>query len=120
MAYTKILLDTNAYLRLSKSVRPLLAEPFGEKQYALFLHKEIQIELNRSSRIKNKFYWLKEKEYVEERKKIITTTRKEKEEIEKTYDFVWEFQNDENLELSREDIYCIAAAKCLRNYVSYR
>jgi len=34
-ATTPVLLDTNAYLRLAKRVRPLLGVPFGQKRYVL-------------------------------------------------------------------------------------
>src|SRR5690606_23086462 len=105
MPYTRILLDTNTYLRLGNSIRPLLGVPFGEKQYALYLHKEIQHELNRSSRIKTKFYWIEQAEHIEERKKLISCSNKEKAEIEKAYDFVWAQQRDSGYDLAREDIY---------------
>ncbi|MGK9369702.1 PIN domain-containing protein [Melioribacter sp. Ez-97] len=110
MAFTKILLDTNAYLRLGNSIRPLLSDPFGTEQYALFIHKDLQKELNRSYRIQTKYYWLDQQEYREERKKIINTSKAEKARIDKTYDFIWDYQNDEGLSLSREDILCIAVA----------
>lgn len=114
MAYTRILLDTNTYLRLSKSIKPLLGKPFGKLQYALYLHKEIQLEIDRSNRIKTKFFWLEQEEYKNERKKILTTTKNEKNEIEIAYDYVWQSQKDNGYNLSREDIYCIATALILK------
>ena len=108
MAQSKILIDTNVYLRLGKSINPLLGIPFGDQKYALYLHKEIQIELNRSNRLENKFYWTEEEEYKKNRRKIITTSNEQKKEIEDTYNHIWEYQKDNKLGLSREDIYCIA------------
>jgi len=113
MAYTKILLDTNTYLRLGNSIRPLLGAPFGKENYALFLHKEIQTELNRSSRLKNKFYWVNQEEHIKERKKIITLSKIDKKNIDDIYEFIWNYQNENNYNLSREDIYCLATALAL-------
>ncbi len=113
MAYTKILLDTNTYLRLGNSIRPLLNDPFGENKYSLFIHKELQLELDRSSRIQNKFYWINEEEYVHERKNVISSSKKEKAEIDNAYDFIWNYQKDNGYSISREDIYCISASYIL-------
>jgi len=43
MAQTKILLDTNTYLRLAQSMHPLLGIPFGKNEFTLYIHKEIEI-----------------------------------------------------------------------------
>lgn len=114
MPYTRIILDTNTYLRLGNSIKPLFGIPFGDKQYALYLHKEIQHELNRSSRIKTKFYWIEQEENIKERKKVITCSNKDKAEIEKAYDFIWAHQKDVGYDLAREDIFCIAYAYVLQ------
>lgn len=113
MAYKKILLDTNSYLRLGNSIRPLLNNPFGEDKYSLYIHKELQLELDRNSRIQNKFFWINEEEYLEERKNVITCSRKEKAEINTAYDFIWRYQKDNGYSISREDIYCISVAYVL-------
>jgi hypothetical protein len=103
MPYKEILLDTSSYLRLAKSIHPLLGRPFGKEKYALYLHKEIQYELNRSSRLKSKFSWIEQDEYKEERKKIISVSKKEAADIDLTYDYIWEYQKENEMGLSRED-----------------
>lgn len=113
MAYKKILLDTNSYLRLGNSIRPLLNTPFGVEEYSLYIHKELQLELDRNSRFQNKFYWINEDEYLEERKNVITCSRKQKKEIDDSYDFIWRYQKDNGYSISREDIYCISSAYVL-------
>ena len=40
MPQRKLLLDTNAYLRLARSVHPLLFSDFGEDRICLYLNNE--------------------------------------------------------------------------------
>ncbi|GBD90611.1 hypothetical protein BMS3Abin04_01328 [bacterium BMS3Abin04] len=110
MPQIKILLDTNTYLRLAKSIHPLLGIEFGKEKFTLYIHKEIEIELNRSSRLQNKFNWMEQDEYRQNRKKKLIIKKSKQEEIENTYDYIWEYQKEQKLNLSREDIYCIATA----------
>ena len=49
MPQTKILLDTNTYLRLAQSIHPLLGNPCGKENYTLYIHKEIDIELKEAA-----------------------------------------------------------------------
>lgn len=39
---TLVLLDTNAYLRLAKRVRPLLGKKFGQKDYVLTILRDVE------------------------------------------------------------------------------
>lgn len=110
MSQTKLLLDTNTYLRLAQSIHPLLGTPFGKTNFTLYIHKEIETELNRSSRLQTKFYWIETEEYKVNRKKRLNIAKPLQKEIENTYEHIWEFQKDEKLGLSREDIYCIATS----------
>jgi len=110
MPQTKILLDTNAYLRLAQSIHPLLGNSFGNENYTLYIHKEIDIELKRSSRLQTKFYWIEQEQYIQNRKKRLVLSRQKQAEIENTYYHIWQYQKDSRLSLSREDIYCIATA----------
>ena len=45
MPQSKILVDTNSYLRLAKSIRPLLFVPFGDKEYCLYILSELNEKL---------------------------------------------------------------------------
>lgn len=42
-----VLLDTNAYLRLAKRIRPTVGLKFGQKQYVLTIHQAVEDEVNR-------------------------------------------------------------------------
>ncbi len=110
MPQSKILLDTNAYLRLAQSIRPLLGVPFGKKQYTLYIHRRFEEEFGKSHRLKTKFYWAKAQEYIDNRKKRLQLSQQDKNEIEHTYEFIWVFQHEQEFGLSRIDIYCIATA----------
>lgn len=54
---TLVLLDTNAYLRLAKRVRPLLGKKFGQKDYVLTILKDVEDEVRRSPRLQHQFPW---------------------------------------------------------------
>lgn len=110
MGQTKILLDTNTYLRLAQSIHPLLGNYFGKEKYTLYIHKEIDVELKRSGRLQTKFYWIKQEQYIQNRKKRLVLSRLKQTDIENTYEHIWQYQKDSGLPLSREDIYCIATA----------
>ena len=108
MGQTKILLDTNTYLRLAQSIHPLLGIQFGKKKLTLYIHKEIEIELKRSPRLQSKFTWIWQEEYVDNRKKRFVISKQKQADIEITYEHIWQYQKDSGLSLLREDIYCIA------------
>jgi len=110
MGQTKILLDTNTYLRLAQSIHPLLGIQFGKEKLTLYIHKEIEIELKRSPRLQSKFTWIWQEEYVANRKKRFVISKQKLADIENTYDHIWQYQKDHELNLSKEDIYCIATA----------
>lgn len=110
MRQTKLLLDTNTYLRLAKSIHPLLGKPFGKSKFTLYIHDKIERELSRSPRLLTKFSWIEENEYILNRKKKLTLSKIEREQIEFTYEHIWEFQKEIEYNLSLEDIYCIAAS----------
>lgn len=97
MAYTQILIDTNSYLRLAQNIHPLLGQPFGEEKYALYILPEVNVELNRSSRLKHDFFWVNDPSWKENRKKILQLNKKIKQEIKSTYDFMWAYVTEEIL-----------------------
>ena len=56
-ATTLVLLDTNAYLRLAKRIRPLLGVPFGQKGYVLTILADVEDEVHASGRLRYRFPW---------------------------------------------------------------
>lgn len=61
------LLDTNAYLRLAKRIRPLLGIEFGHKQYVLTVLKQVEDEVFRNPRLKFLYPWFTETDLSTER-----------------------------------------------------
>ncbi len=77
-----VLLDTNAYLRLAKRVRPVLGVVFGQKGYVLTIHKAIEDEVHRNPRLKAKYPWFEDHQFTDERlAKQIRLTADEKQTI---------------------------------------
>jgi len=54
---TLVLLDTNAYLRLAKRVRPMLGVKFGQKNYVITILEDVEAEVRRSPRLRFKYPW---------------------------------------------------------------
>lgn len=70
MPQTKLLLDTNAYLRLAYTFHPLLFVSFGGKKYTLYVIEDFQKEFNRQSRLKRKFPWVNKNQFKKKQDKI--------------------------------------------------
>ena len=64
---TLILLDTNAYLRLAKRIKPLLGVSFGQKGYVLTILKDVEDEVHTSARLQELFPWFDNSPLKEER-----------------------------------------------------
>lgn len=64
---TFVLLDTNAYLRLAKRVRPMLGIAFGQKNYVLTILKDVEDEVHRSGALKFRFPWFDAEDLAAER-----------------------------------------------------
>lgn len=108
MAQSKILLDSNSYFRLAKSIHPLLDTLYGDNNYCLYVLKELDDEFDRSKRLKNKFDWVDEDEYITNRKKRLTTSKQDKRSISITFDMLWDYKIENCLGVSRVDIQCLA------------
>ncbi len=60
-----ILLDSNAYFRLARSIRPLLSQSFGDPPpYVLKVLEDLYKEFARNPRLTSKFHWVADSEYV--------------------------------------------------------
>lgn len=90
----KILLDSNSYFRLAWSIHPLLSVEFGEDRNCLYVCHEMEHEYKRSNRLKNRFHWVMEAEFIENRKRKISISRAEREEIPSTVEFLLAFVLD--------------------------
>jgi hypothetical protein len=109
MPQSKILVDTNTYLRLAKTIRPLLFVPFGTNEYCLYILPELNKELA-SHKLQSKFHWITEAEFDENRKHFPAIGRKQKKSIEQTFDYLWDHVQTELPGPSRVDALYIAYA----------
>lgn len=58
MAQTPVLLDSNVYFRLARSVHPLLNQEFGEHRYCLYVIPDLDAEFRKNPRLRSKFHWV--------------------------------------------------------------
>ncbi|MFW5431868.1 MAG: hypothetical protein ACKE5M_03120 [Methylophilaceae bacterium] len=64
---TLVLLDTNAYLRLAKRIRPLLGEPFGEGNHTATILRDVENEVHRNSNLAFYYPWFDDEDLANER-----------------------------------------------------
>ena len=113
MAQSKILLDTNSYLRLAKSIHPLLFKCFGPEDYCLYVLKELDEEVSRNRRLKSKFAWVDEHGFRENRQTRLTVSKDQKRDISLTEDLLWDHVIHELHGPSRIDCRVLAHASVL-------
>jgi predicted nucleic acid-binding protein len=109
MPQSKILVDTNAYLRLAQTIRPLLSVIFGDNKYCLYILPELNKELE-VHKLQNTFYWVTEDEYIQNRLHFPNISRKQKTAIDQTFEHLWDHVQTELQGPSRVDALYIAYA----------
>lgn len=97
MPQSKILVDTNAYLRLDKTIRLLLFVPFGDNEYCLYILPELNDELA-GRKLQSKFPCVDEEEFTENRKCFPQIGKKQKKSIQQTFEYVWDHVQTERPE----------------------
>jgi hypothetical protein len=91
MPQSKILVDTNSYLRLAQNIRPFLATEFGPDPSCLYVLAETGAEIEASHRLTHKFFWALEDEHVQERKSSPSISRAQKKLMTEAFSYIWEF-----------------------------
>ena len=77
-----MLLDTNAYLRLAKRIKPMLGVKFGQKEYQLTILRDVENEVHSSPKLRFHYPWFDDAELAAERlAKVIRLTEDEKAQI---------------------------------------
>lgn len=109
MARTHILVDTNTYLRLARSIRPLLGLEFGEAPYCLTIIPGLNGELT-GRRLLSKFPWVEEAEYVAERGYFPQLSKLQTKNIARGFDVIWDYVTSDFPGPSRVDVRYIAYA----------
>ena len=114
MQQRKLLLDTNAYLRLARNIHPLLFVEFGVDRICLYLIEEFEQEFTRSRRLRSKFPWIDESEFRDNRQVRLQIGRKQKREIETAIDFIDDQADANALGVSSVDISALGHAYVLQ------
>ncbi|WP_156188706.1 beta/alpha barrel domain-containing protein [Acinetobacter indicus] len=109
MPQSKILVDTNAYLRLAKTIRPLLFVTFSNNEYCLYILPELNNELG-NHKLQSKFPWVSEEEFESNRKHYPTISRRQQKAIATTFEYVWDYVQTECPGPSKVDARYIAVA----------
>ena len=110
MPQSKILVDTNSYLRLARGIHPLLFQTFGDDDYCLYVLPELNEEFEKSARLQHKFAWANEEDYAQNRKHYPKSGKKQHKEIEQAYDFIWGYITTDVPGPSRVDARYLAHA----------
>jgi hypothetical protein len=105
-----VLLDSNAYFRLAKSIHPLLAVTFGEPPpYSLFVLRVLDEEYFGSARLRTKFDWVSKPEYRTDREgKRYTPKGRLALEVDGACSYLEGYVREQGLNLAREDLRALA------------
>lgn len=106
-----ILLDSCAYFRLARTIRPLLAVTFGHPPpFSLFVLEVLDKEYLSNSRLRNKFEWLNQDEFREDRlRKRYNCKGKWASEAELAFSYLDAYAKSNKLTLAPEDLKALAA-----------
>lgn len=110
MKENRILIDSNSYFRLAQSLHPLLNNPFDNEKYNIFIISECEKEYLKSSSLQNKFPWVNQNEYVENRKNIIKISSSSLNGINNSLNFIKLFAREKYLLVSKVDLKYLAVA----------
>jgi PIN domain nuclease of toxin-antitoxin system len=107
---SRILLDTNAYLRLAEVFHPLLKTTIkGVDGGEIWILSELYRELERSPRLRVQFSWASNPEFIQNRKLCSWRLPKEvRSEIDRTYHFGLRLSQQLGNGASSDDIRCLA------------
>jgi hypothetical protein len=114
MTVCNIIVDSCSYFRLAQSINPLLKAPFGKKGYCLGVIKELDKEYEKNSNLKNKFFWVSQQEYVDNRQDCFSPNRSQLSESNNTFFFIREFARENQFSVSDVDITGLSYAYVLK------
>ncbi|MBP9888118.1 MAG: hypothetical protein KBF93_17595 [Leptospiraceae bacterium] len=109
MRQSKIIIDTNSYLRIAYTLHPLLKQEFGEEKYCIYSLPDIEKEFDNKIDLHSKFSWFPESRFKENRKNTIFVDKKQMADIEDRRAFLTKGANMLRLfDVSLTDIRCLA------------
>ncbi len=114
MPSCNIIVDSCSYFRLAQNIRPLLKNPFGREKYCLGVIEELDKEYEKNPTLKNKFFWVSQNEYRDNRKDCFSPTPRQRSEINHAFFFIREFARESQLSVSEVDIKGLSYAYVLK------
>ncbi len=105
-----ILLDSNAYFRLARTIHPLLVGTFGAApSFSLYVLSDLDDEYATSTRLRTKFEWVRELQYRRDRAaKRYEYRGKLKHQVEGAFSFLAAYAHEKAVNLSPEDLRALA------------
>ncbi|MBE1426747.1 putative nuclease of putative toxin-antitoxin system [Desulfomicrobium macestii] len=113
MAQSKILVDTNIYLRFAQSIHPLLFRPFCPDEFTLYITHCFQREYDRQPRLREKFCWVNEDMYSENRSQRINISSSQQNEAALAIGYISDYSLAQSLGVQDVDIDILAHALAL-------
>lgn len=113
MAQSKILVDTNIYLRFAQSLHPLLFRPFCSDEFTLYITHRFQKEYDRQPRLREKFCWVNEDMYSENRSQRVNISRAQQKEAALANGYIADYNLAQSLGVQEVDIDILAHALVL-------
>jgi len=114
MPSCNIIVDSCSYFRLAQSIHPLLKMPFGREKYCLGVIEELDKEYAKNPTLKNRFFWVNQQEYSDNRKDCFSPSPKQHSEINHAFFFIRDFVRDYRLSASEVDIIALSYAYVLK------
>lgn len=114
MPSCNIIVDSCSYFRLAQSIRPLLKISFGREKHCLGVIEELDKEYEKNPTLKNKFFWVSQREFSENRKDCFSPTKIQRSEINHAFFFIREFARGNQFGVSEVDIIGLAYAYVLK------
>jgi hypothetical protein len=114
MPVCNVIVDSCSYFRLAQSIHPLLKIPFEKEKLCLGVIEELDKEYEKNQSLKTRFYWVKEKEYSDNRKNCFSPNPKRRSEIKHAFFFIRDFARENQFGLSAVDIVGLAYAYVLK------
>ncbi len=114
MTACNIITDSCSYFRLAQSIRPLWKTSFGREKLCLGVIEELDKEYEKSPTLKNKFFWVRQKEYSDNRKNCFAPNPRQRSEINHAFFFIREFARDSQFSVSEVDIIGLTYAYVLK------
>ena len=108
-----IVLDSNAYFRLARSIHPLLSQPFGDPPpYALKVLHDLDKEFAKSIRLVSKFHWVSDPEYCKDRISAqYLASGKTASQVEMALSYLIYQAKEERIDLSHIDLKVLAVGR---------